>query len=131
MQKKLLPILILLSLLVIIVLPSSWNICIPDRCSFSSGVCGSNSCINETLSQHLSERTRLFNATINFQQFIFLTIVLISFFAVKKYLEDKKIIAARFYVKQKLLNSSNAKLFNYLVEAFSGGIIHPKIFKII
>ena len=128
MQKILLPILILLSLLVIIVLPSSWNICIPDRCSFSSGVCGSNSCANETLSQHLSERTQLFNATINFQQFILLAIVLILFFVVKKYLEDGKLAIAKSYVKQKLLNSPGVKLFNYLIEAFSNGIIHPKIY---
>ena len=128
MQKTLLPILILLSFLIIIALLSSWDVCIPDRCSFSSGVCGSNFCVNETLSQHLSERTQLFNVTINFQQFILLTIVLILFFVVKKYLENGKIIAARFYVKQKFLNSSTAKLFNYLVEAFSDGIIHPQIY---
>ena len=128
MRKILLPLLLLLSLLMIIVLPSSLDVCIPDGCSFSGGVCGSNYCVNETLSQHLSERTQLFNATINFQQFTLLAIISMLLFVIKRYLEDGKIIATGFYVKQKLLNSSGVKLFNYLIEAFSGGIIHPQIY---
>ena len=110
-------------------MPNSLNICIPDGCNFNNSVCDNNTCANETIIQHLGERTQLLNAvTIKFQSLIILGVILIFFFIVKKFLENDKLTITKFYVKQKLLNSSGAKLFNYLIEAFSNGILHPKIY---
>jgi hypothetical protein len=126
--KIILPLLMLLSFSVIVILPNSLNICIPDGCNFNNNACDNSTCINETVIQHLSERAQFLNATIEFQSFIILAIVLILFFVIQKYLGAGKFVIAKSYVKQKLLNSSGAKLFNYLIEAFSNGIIHPKIY---
>ena len=128
MQKFLLPILILLSLSVIVILPNSFNICFSDGCNFQNRLCDNNACINETIMQHLSERVQLLSATITSPLFIILSIVLILFFAVKKYSADGRAFAVKFYAKQKLLNSFGLKLFNYLIEAFSNGIVHPRIY---
>ena len=110
------------------ILPNSLNVCIPDGCSFSSGACSYNTCVNETITQHLGEMPQLLNTTIKFQAFIFFLAVLILFSIVKKCFENKKITVTRFYVKQRFLNSSCTKLFNYLLGIFSNGILHPKIY---
>lgn len=129
MKKIILPLLILLSFLIIGILPSSLNICMPDGCNFNNNVCDNIACVNETITQHLGERTQLLNAiTIEFQSLIILVVILILFFVIQKYLEGGKLVAIKSYVKQKLLNSSSAELFNYLIEAFSNGILHPKIY---
>jgi hypothetical protein len=126
--KIILPLLMLLSFSVIVILPNSLNICIPDGCNFNSSTCDNNACINETVTQHLSERAQFLNAIIEFQSFIILAIVLILFFVIQKYLEDGKLATAKSYIKHKLLNSPSTKLFDYLIEVFSNGIIHPKIY---
>ena len=132
-RKFLLPLLILLSFSAIVILPSSLNICLPDGCNFNNAntVCNNNSCADETIISHLGERTQLLSTTIGFQSsilFIIFAIVAAVFFAVQKYSESRKLIAAKDYFKQKLLNSSGVKLFNYLIEIFSSGILHPKIY---
>ncbi len=132
-RKALLLFLILLPFAMIVILPSSLNICLPYGCNFNSinAACNSNSCANETTMQHLNERTQLLSATIKLQLFmslIIFTIIIIAFFAVQKYSENKRLIIEKFYLKQKLLNSSCIKLFDYLIKIFSSGILHPKIY---
>jgi len=113
-----------------LILPISWDICIPSGCSFNSSTCDNNACINETLGQHISERTSLLNAIIKFQpSIVLLALVLILLFVLQKYLlEVIQLSTTKLYVKYKLFNSSRTKLFNYLLEAFSDGILHPRIY---
>ena len=132
-RKLLLPILILLSFSAIAFLPSSLNICLPDGCNFNNAntVCNNNACADETIISHLGERTQLLSATIGFQSsisFIVFAAILVLFFIVQKDLKDEKLVAVKSYFKQKLLNSSGVKLFNYLIDVFARGILHPKIY---
>lgn len=132
-RKILLLFLILLPFTMIVVLPSSLNICLPFGCNFNSidATCSNNSCVNETVMQHLNERAQLLSTTIKFQlfmSFIILTIIIITSLITQKYLENRKLIIAKFYYKQKLLNLSCTRLFDYLIKVFSSGILHPKIY---
>ena len=127
--KIILPLLILLSLSIIVILPSSLGICIPDGCSFSSGSCGNDVCINETIGQHLSERAQLLNVTPGSFTSVLAMVMLVLFFIARKNLTGEKIIITQSYIKQKFLNSCGAKLFNYFIEVFSSGILHPKIYQ--
>ena len=138
MRKKIiLALLILFSFFAVVILPASWNICLPDGCSFGDNACTNNSCINETLGKHLNERTSLFSAVVKPQSsLIFLAVVLFAFFAFQKslqkyFLELIKLVTAKLYVKYKLFNSFCSKLFDYLLEAFSDGILHPQIYSLV
>lgn len=135
MRKKIiLALLILLSLFVVVILPASLNVCLPDGCSFGSNTCDNTSCIDETLGQHLNERASLFSAVVKSQSsLVLLAVVLFAFFGFQRYLkrcflELIQLVAAKLYVKYKLFNSSCSKLFDYLLEAFSDGILHPQIY---
>jgi len=128
MKKIVLPILIFLSLLAIMALPASLNMCAPGECDFDFGACGGSPCVAKNLTHHLDARSRLFAAIMNFQKIIVLAAVLILFFLGVKYSGSKKLIIAGFYSKQKLFNSPNIKLFSYFIKAFSRGILRPKIY---
>lgn len=124
--KCVLSFLITLSFLAILILPSFLNMCIPDGCTFSPNVCRDGACLNETVGQHLNEKSQLFTAIVKLQIF-FIVAVLIAFaFVIKKDIENKERFFVKFYGRQALLNSfANS---NYLIEAFSNGIVNPKIF---
>src|SRR3989339_746202 len=98
-KKIILSPLIILSFLAILILPSFFNMCIPDGCTFSPNVCRDGACINETIGQHLGEKSQLFSAIINFQTFVILIVFIVLFFIAKKYVENKKKCFVKFYTK--------------------------------
>ena len=124
--KLILPLLIILSFLAVLILPSFLNMCIPDGCTFSPNVCSDGACFNESIGQHLSEKSQLFTAIVELQIFIALVVFLFLSFVFNKYLEDKKQVYVKAYANQRLLYPLTG--INYLIEAFSKGIINPKIF---
>mgnify|MGYP000426323424 CR=1 FL=1 len=128
MKKILLPILIFLSLLSIVAMPSSFKICMSGECGFSDGACGHNTCGAENLIHHLSARAQILNGILNFQKFIIFIAVWIILFVVKLYLENKKIIIAEFRAKQKFFSLFGVKLSVYFIKLFSRGILHPQIY---
>lgn len=121
--KTLLSILMLLG---IVIISSAWTVCL-DGCIFSYDVCGNGFCGGETLNQHLNKRTQSLNITVGFQLLSILGTILILFFVIQRYLERERFTSAS-YIRQKFLNSPESKLFNYLIEAFSRGLIHPQIY---
>lgn len=128
MRKILLPILIFLSLLAVVALPASLNICMPVECAPSNGACGDNLCIAENLIHHLDARERFMNAIFNLKEFIVFAAVLIILFKIKKYLENKKVIIAKFYAKQNFFSFPGVKLSGYFIKLFSRGVLHPQIY---
>ncbi|OGZ62865.1 MAG: hypothetical protein A2998_03255 [Candidatus Staskawiczbacteria bacterium RIFCSPLOWO2_01_FULL_37_25b] len=126
-KKNILSLLIILSFLAILILPSFLNmcICIADGYTFSPNICRDGVCINETIGQHLNEKSQLFVAIVKWQ--IFSIVFFVSFFVANKYLKDKKQVYAKSYAKQGPLSYSFNGI-NYLIEAFSSGIVNPKIF---
>ena len=128
MQKFIIPFLIFASFMVFFALPNSLNICIPDGCNFAGNACNDNACVNESVSQHLNERSQFLNITVNLKLLVVLVVFLILFFVVETFSENEKSVIAEFRTKQKLFNLSFVKLFNYLVRAFSDGILNPKIY---
>lgn len=128
MKKILLPILIFLSLLAVMAVPSSFNICMPGECGFSDGACGHNTCVAENLIHHLNARAQILNGILNFQKFIIFTAVWMVLFVIKLYLENKKIIIAEFRAKKRFFSSSGVKLSGYFIKLFSRGILHPQIY---
>ncbi|HCC60376.1 MAG: hypothetical protein A2402_01760 [Candidatus Staskawiczbacteria bacterium RIFOXYC1_FULL_37_43] len=58
--------------------------------------------------------------------FVLINFFVLSFIA-NKYLEDKKLVYAKSYAKQ-WPTSYSFNGINYLIEAFSRGIVNPKIF---
>lgn len=115
-----------LMLLGIVIIFSAWAVCL-DGCIFSNGVCGNGFCGGETLTQHLNKRAQSLNITVGFQLLSILGTILILFFVIQRYLERERFTSAS-YIRQKFLNSPESKLFNYLIEAFSRGLIHPQIY---
>ncbi|MDP2741235.1 MAG: hypothetical protein Q8O66_00920 [bacterium] len=107
-------------------LSSFLNMCIPDGCTFSPNVCSDGACFNESIGQHLSEKSQLFTAIVELQIFIVFAVFLVLSFISDKYIEDKKQIYAMSYANQRLLYPFSG--INYLIEAFSRGIVNPKIF---
>ncbi|MCL5071983.1 MAG: hypothetical protein M1308_13990 [Actinobacteria bacterium] len=124
--KCVLSFLIVLSFLAILILPSFLNMCIPDGCTFRPNVCSDGACFNETIGQHLNEKSQLFTAIVKLQIF-FIVAVLIAFaFVIKKDIESNERFFVKFYTWQSLLNPLKSN--NYLIEAISNGIVNPKIF---
>jgi len=135
-KKITLALVILFSFFAVVALPASWNTCLPDGCSFDSNVCDSTSCINETLGQHLDERTSLFSVIVGPQSSTFLfAFILLAFFAFqeslqKHFLELIRFEAGKLYAKYKVFSSLCSKLVDYLLEAFSSGILHSQIYSV-
>lgn len=128
MQIKTLLITILFLSFFAAILPASLSTCIPDGCNFNQPTCGNNSCVNETIGQHLDERAWFSNVIVKFPQLFILAALLILFIAVKNFLTDQKILAIQQYFRHILRRHPEIKLFNPLIEAFSNGILHPKIY---
>ncbi len=120
--------LILLSFSSAVVLPTSWNICIPSGCNFEKSGCDSDSCANETLDQHLSERTQLLHIPIKFKGLMILAIASVLLFTAQKYTKFFQLLFIKLYWKRRLFNPPDSNLFNYLVELFSQGILNPKVY---
>jgi len=125
-RKIILPIIISLSLLAILILPGLLNMCIPDGCTFRPNVCSDGNCFNETVSQHLNENSQLFTAIVQLQTFIVFAAIIFLFFIVKNYTESENRFFVKFYTKRVAIYSYSS--INYLIEAFSNGIVNPKIY---
>jgi len=124
--RILLPFIIFLFLLTVIILPYFFDVCIPDGCRFSViNVCQDGACINESLGQHLGEKSQSFTALVQLQTLI-LTAFLVVFLIVKKIIDDKAYLFVKLYERRRY--SFSLFSLNYLIEAFSKGIVNPKIF---
>ncbi|MEW6408048.1 MAG: hypothetical protein AB1465_05145 [Patescibacteria group bacterium] len=126
--KIILPFIILLSFFAVLILPTSWSLCIPDGCNFRQPVCSNDSRINETVGQHIGERTSFFNAIVKFQQFFAAIALLFLFIVFQNLLPNLKNLPAGQLVMYRLDSSPETKLFNFLILFFSDGILNPKIF---
>ena len=129
MEKKTIKSLfVFLTIFVLMILFSSWGICITDGCVFGSSACIDGACIGESMSSHLSERALMTSATIDYQYAGFLFVVLLFYFFLQKYLlELMRVFTSQLYVKYKIFSSADTKLFNWLTLSFSDGILNPKI----
>lgn len=124
--KIILSALISLSFLAMLILPSFLNMCIPDGCTFTPNVCSDGNCFNETVGQHLNEKSQLFTAIIKLQSLVIFIAIVFLFLAVKNYTENENSFFVKFYAKRAVIYSYSN--MNYLIEAFSNGIVNPKIY---
>lgn len=116
-MKKIATTMILFSILLISIVGS---VCIP---AFETGMeeCTGFSCVNESLPQHLSERSSFF-------LFLPISAVFFSMLAVVVFYHraqaGNELIFFQIRQNQKRFHT---KLFNFVTELFSGGILHAKI----
>lgn len=116
-MKKIALMLTLFSILLISLISS---VCIP---AFEAGEqgCIGFSCVNESMPQHISERLSFF---------IFLPISAVFFvvFVAVAYGHRSIISIETFFYRIRILQKRFCtKLFNFIIEVFSGGILHAKI----
>ena len=116
-MKKITITLILFSMLLISLVGS---VCIP---TFEAGEqnCTGFSCVNEGFPQHLAERASFFS---------FLPITLVFFFSIVALVYFHRIQInheSRFFQIKQNQKRFCTKLFNFIIEVFSGGILHSKI----
>lgn len=80
-----------------------------------------------TISQHLSEWHQIFTLGSSSDQFLLLLALLTAGIAFTFFKELLSPYSVNFYVRYKRENP-DLKLFDYLLLAFSKGILHPKIY---
>ena len=116
-MKNIIITLILFSILLISLVGS---VCIP---AFESGEqeCTGFSCVDESLPQHLTERSSFF---------LFLPISAVFFLALAVVVFCHRAQAGNELIFFKIRQTQKryySKLFNFIIEVFSGGILHAKI----
>lgn len=112
----------------VVLVSTSWNICLPDGCSFSAPICSDNSCVSETVDQHIQERSQFLNATVKTNGTASLIIALFFSLFLFGYFKNKITLSDRNSSDQKFLINSPPNSFNLLVILFSDGILNPKIY---
>ncbi|HMN19208.1 MAG TPA: hypothetical protein PKA31_01260 [Candidatus Moranbacteria bacterium] len=116
-MNKIITTLIFLAVLLISVLGT---ICIP---SFEVGQqnCTGFSCVNESLPQHMSERSSFF-------LFLPIAVVLLLMLSVAVFFhKDQVNNELIFFQIRQTQKRYYSKLFNFIIEIFSEGILHAKI----
>jgi hypothetical protein len=118
-MKKISIISIMFSILFISLISS---FCIP---AFEAGEqnCTGFSCVNESFPQHLAERSSFF-AFLPIYATLFLSLVVLVFYSSRVQLNH----TVYFFQIRKSQKRFCTKLFDFIVEVFSGGILHSKIF---
>lgn len=112
----------------VVLLSFSWNICLPDGCSFNAPVCSDNSCVSETFDQHIQERSQFLNATIKTGGMTFLMIALLFSLILFGYFKNKTNFSNRDSCNQKFQINPAPGPLSLLVILFSAGILNPKIY---
>src|SRR3989339_843411 len=129
-EKNILSLLILLSVFMVMVLPGSFGICIPGGCDVDNNACIDGVCVDESISQYISERMLLTGFILKSQQTILFLIIVLSLLSLfNNYLI--KIIETfnnKLCAIYKIFNFQNTRLFDYLIRVYSDGILNPKIF---
>ena len=105
----------------------SWNVCLPDGCSFGAPVCGDNSCVSETLDQHIQERSQFLNTTVKTDGMASLLIAFLFSLILFGYFKNKITFSGDDSEQKFQIHSSPGHL-NLLVILFSSGILNPKTF---
>lgn len=118
-MKKIITTLILFSILLFALIGVA---CVPDF-KVDGQACADFSCVTENLPRHLAERSSFF-FFLPIATFIFLSLA-----AFVDYQSGIKIDCELcfLHIRQKQRRSC-AKLFDFIIELFSGGILRPKIF---
>ena len=112
----------------VVLLSVSWNVCLPDGCSFSAPVCSDNSCVSETFDQHIQERSQFLNATTKTDGMTSLMLVLLISLILLGYFKNKTTFSGRDSIDQKFQISPSPGPLSLLVILFSAGILNPKIY---
>lgn len=112
----------------VVLLSVSWNVCLPDGCSFSAPVCSDNSCVSETFDQHIQERSQFLNATVKTDGTASLIIALLFSLILFGYFKNKTNFSDRESCNQKFQINPSPGPLSLLVTLFSAGILNPKIY---
>ena len=103
------------------------DVCIPDGCTFSEISCSDVSCINETVSDHISERLSFFSVVVK-DYFILFSVFLAGLIALCKHFKFADNLTVVLTCRFRLWHKRIPNLFNQLLLLFSSGILHPKIY---
>lgn len=112
----------------VVLLSFSWNICLPDGCSFNAPVCSDNSCVSETFDQHIQERSKFLNATTKTDEMTSLMIALLFSLILFGYFKNKTTFSDHDSCSQKFQINPAPGPLSLLVILFSTGILNPKIY---
>lgn len=112
----------------VVLVSISWNMCLPDGCSFNAPVCSDNSCVGETFDQHIQERSQFLNATVKNEGMANLIIALFFSLILFGYFKDKITLSDHNSSDQKFKINPSPGHLSLLVILFSDGILNPKIY---
>lgn len=129
-MKIVLAITTLVTFLLIMATPLSWQGCIPGACLENNELCSNSApCVNEVAANHINERMAILNSTMPVEVFgLFLASFLLLFERFLSFSLLTLILARKLIKIMKKCCHWIARQNNYLLSLFSTGLEHPQTY---